>query len=87
MFKNEAGIMKEWLDHHIAHGFEHFYFVNDNSTDGVENILQPYHDKGYITMFPAPGKNQLFRQVGAYNRYKYDFLTTWEFFFYGCNFS
>ena len=75
MFKNEAGIMKEWLDHHLAHGVEHFYLVNDNSVDGVEKILKSYVDDGYVTMFPAPGLNQQFRQVGVYNRVLTEIMT------------
>jgi len=68
MFKNEAGIMREWLNHHIGHGFEHFYLVNDHSTDEAEDILQPYIRKGLVTMFPAPWAGLQFRQVAVYNK-------------------
>jgi hypothetical protein len=53
MFKNEAGAMKEWLDHHIAHGVDHFYLVNDarpGEDDGVDAILAPYIEKGIVSM-------------------------------------
>ena len=33
LFKNESLILKEWLDHHIFHGVDHFYLINDNSND------------------------------------------------------
>ena len=45
MFKNEAGILKEWLNHHIGHGFEHFYLVNDHSSDDWEEVIQPFMKK------------------------------------------
>lgn len=46
MFKNEADIIEEWLDHHIYHGVEHFYLIDDYSTDDVMGRLEPYKAKG-----------------------------------------
>ena len=66
MFKNEGPIMKEWLDHHIAHGIEHFYLINDHSFDNVTAILEPYVEKGLITMFPPPSVRTPFRQTAIY---------------------
>ena len=51
MFKNESPILKEWLDHYLFHGVEHFYLVNDDSTDSFMEVLQPYLDKNQITLF------------------------------------
>ena len=68
MFKNEAVVIKEWLDHHIGHGIDHFYLVNDNSDDKVEQILQPYVDKGVVTMYPPPPVMKHFRVLNEYNR-------------------
>ena len=33
IFKNEAVAMREWLIHHIGQGVEHFYLINNGSTD------------------------------------------------------
>lgn len=60
--------MKEWLDHHIGHGVDHFYLVNDGSDDNYYEVLKPYIENRLITMCPAPKKNMKFRQVAAYNR-------------------
>jgi hypothetical protein len=46
MFKNERGIMKEWLDHHIGHGVDHFYLIDDGSTDGIMDVLDTYVKNG-----------------------------------------
>ena len=42
LFKNEASILKEWIEHYLHHGVEHFYLINDNSTDNFLDVLQPY---------------------------------------------
>lgn len=68
MFKNEALVMKEWMDHHIAHGVEHFYFVNDHSEDAVDIVLEPYVKYGYITFFPPPPQDAKFRQTAVYKQ-------------------
>jgi hypothetical protein len=68
IFKNEACGMKEWLDHHIGHGVEHFYLVDDESTDQILDILKPYIDKGLITMHATSSRWVPFRQTGIYKR-------------------
>jgi hypothetical protein len=68
MFKNEAAALKEWLDHHIAHGVEHFYLVNDNSNDKPEEILKPYVASGKVSMHSAPSQNIPFRQAALYKK-------------------
>jgi hypothetical protein len=50
IFKNEGDILKEWLDHHLWQGVEHFYLVDNNSNDHVMSILEPYISKGLITL-------------------------------------
>ena len=45
IFKNEAHIMKEWIEHYLYHGIEHIYLINDFSTDNFLEILQPFIDK------------------------------------------
>lgn len=51
MFKNEEMILEEWIEHHIYHGIDHFYLINDESDDNSLSILQTYIDKGYVTLF------------------------------------
>lgn len=49
-FKNEAHILKEWIEHYKLHGIEHLYLINDGSTDGYEEIVKPYIESGYVTL-------------------------------------
>jgi len=68
MFKNEGMIIKEWLDHHIAHGVDHFYLVDDGSTDDPMTVLKPYVESGVVSMFPTAPRNIPFRQAGVYKK-------------------
>lgn len=61
IFKNEAPFLKEWLDYHITVGIDHFYLYNNNSDDNYLEIIQPYIDKGYITLIDWPENNAQFK--------------------------
>jgi hypothetical protein len=50
LFKNEATILEEWIQHYLAEGVEHFYLVNDHSTDHYLAILSKY-GPNKITLF------------------------------------
>lgn len=39
IFKNEKNAMKEWLTHHTKQGVEHFYLINNGSTDEWESEI------------------------------------------------
>jgi hypothetical protein len=43
VFKNESHILEEWLLHYIYRGIDHFYLVNDNSTDDYKYIIDKIH--------------------------------------------
>ena len=49
-FKNEAPFLKEFIEYHLFIGFDHFYLYNNNSTDDYLEVLQPYIDKGVVTL-------------------------------------
>jgi hypothetical protein len=51
IFKNEAHILKEWVEHYLYHGVDHIYMINDYSTDNFLEILQPYIDKKIVTLY------------------------------------
>ena len=53
-FKNETFNLKVWLDHHIWQGVEHFYLIDNGSTDNPLPILKPYFEKGLITYYYIP---------------------------------
>lgn len=50
IFKNEADVMKEWIDHHLEQGVDHFFLVNHNSSDNFSSILDLYGENR-ITVF------------------------------------
>jgi len=68
MFKNEALILKEWIQHYLHHGVEHFYLINDNSNDNFLEIIQEYIDQNIITLFNVNEPYYLGRQRNLYNR-------------------
>lgn len=48
MFKNESWIIKEWIEHYLTEGVEHFYLIDNGSTDDYENKITEYMK--YITL-------------------------------------
>jgi len=64
IFKNESHILKEWLDHYISEGVDHFYLIENNSTDNWKEVLQPYLDKGLVTLFDDKRNHP---QIEVYN--------------------
>lgn len=56
ILKNEALYIKEWLDHHIKQGVEHFYLYNNESTDNVKEVIKPYEN--VITWHELKGTKQ-----------------------------
>ena len=69
MFKNEAHCLLEWIEHYLFHGADHFWLINDGSTDNFMEILQPYIDKNIVTLFESNEPYYLGRQRNLYNRY------------------
>jgi glycosyltransferase involved in cell wall biosynthesis len=69
IFKNESHCLKEWLEHYILHGAEHFFLVDDGSTDQSCDILQEYVDRGIVTLYKADWSRYLGRQMGMYNTF------------------
>lgn len=68
IFKNEAHILKEWLEHYFYHGVEHIYLINDNSTDDFYHILKPYIDEKRVTLYNHTDD----RKVVGIQDYKYN---------------
>jgi hypothetical protein len=66
-FKNESHSLKEWIEHYIFHGIDHFYLINDNSDDDFLSILQPYIDKNIVELFNPKINYYLGRQRDMYN--------------------
>lgn len=50
IFRDEACYLREWIEFHMIVGVEHFYLYNNFSTDNFEEILNPYIEKGVVTL-------------------------------------
>lgn len=66
IFKNESHILKEWLSHQVNEGVDHFYLINNGSTDDFRPQLQPFIDSKHVTLFEDETK---WAQVQLYNKY------------------
>ena len=69
IFKNESHSIKEWIEHYLHHGVEHFYLINDNSDDNSVEVIQEYIDKNIVTIFNVNEPYYLGRQRNLYNRH------------------
>jgi hypothetical protein len=68
MFKNEAMNLKEYIEHYLWQGVDHFYLIDNGSTDDYMSVIKPYMSK--ITLFKRPEKwqqvkitNEIFQTV------------------------
>lgn len=73
IFKNEADILEEWIEHYLEEGVEHFYLIENNSTDQWAKVLYPYRVRGLVTVFQETGEQV---QIRAYNQYIRPLQTT-----------
>jgi len=69
IFRNESHGIKEWIEHYLLHGVEHFYLINDESTDNTVEIIQTYIDENIITLFNPIWPRYLGRQRDMYTKY------------------
>ena len=42
IFKNESNIITEWLEHYLAEGVNHFYLIDNGSTDNYQKLIESY---------------------------------------------
>jgi hypothetical protein len=69
IFKNEAMILREWIEHCKKRGANHIYLIDDQSDDDYMSILEPYIKENYITLFHFHEPKYLGRQRSAYNAF------------------
>ena len=73
IMKNEGHYVKEWLDYHTAAGVTKFYIYDNDSTDNLQEILQPYMNSGVVNFHRCPGKlAQLPAYMDAISRYRFE---------------
>lgn len=54
IFKNEAKNLESWIEYHRTFGVDHFYLYNTRSRDSFQQILEPYINKGIVTLVNWP---------------------------------
>lgn len=70
IFKNESHGIREWVQHYLHHGVEHFYLIDDGSTDNYLPEIQDYIDQEKIHLFILDNWNvYLGRQKDIYNTF------------------
>ena len=71
IFKNEAQVMAEWVRHYVAEGVTQIVLINDNSTDGGDDIARSLG----VTVVPSIGAGQ---QILNYMYYAPSLTTEWQ---------
>lgn len=62
--KNEGEYIKEWVEYHLTQGIDCIYLYDNDSTDNMKAVLEPYILNGKIIYTELPGRG---RQYDAYN--------------------
>ena len=62
--KNEASYIKEWIDYYKLIGADILFIYDNDSTDNLKKILEPYIKSGLVIYHQIPGSS---RQLDAYN--------------------
>ena len=65
IFKNEAVAMREWLEHYTQQGVEHFYMIDNGSTDEWKSQIEGFP----VTVY---SDQQRYKQTENYNDYFLD---------------
>jgi hypothetical protein len=58
LVKDSAKYLNEWLAYHYSIGVEHFYIINDMSSDNIKEVIEPWVKLGIvdITDYNIDGK-------------------------------
>ena len=67
MFKNESNIIIDWIDHYLAEGVEHFYLIDNGSTDDTARKISRYSN--YMTLIKDARKMETGTQTFLLNHY------------------
>ncbi|SNS58867.1 Glycosyl transferase family 2 [Ekhidna lutea] len=66
IFKNESHVIKEWIQHYLNEGADHFLLIDNGSTDDYKNQIKEFISEGLITIIYDDSK---WAQVELYNKY------------------
>ncbi|MCR4892811.1 MAG: glycosyltransferase family 92 protein [Lachnospiraceae bacterium] len=56
--QNEARYLPEWIEYHKLIGVSRFFIYNNESSDNIEEVLEPYITEGTVTYYNWPGQAQ-----------------------------
>jgi len=66
MFKNEAHIIKEWIEHYLKQGVDKFFMIDNDSNDNYLDFLKPYIEKNIVDLVIDTKKHA---QIELYNKH------------------
>ena len=66
MFKNESMIIKDWIEHYLKEGVQHFYLIDNGSTDDYLEKIKIYEK--YITLVKDATRLPKNTQTHLYNK-------------------
>lgn len=71
IFRNESHCIKEWIEHYLNQDAEHFYLIDDHSTDDFMVQIKPYIERNLITLYTSdnPPPHYYGFQRDTYNKY------------------
>ena len=69
IFKNEKDIISEWIEHYLAEGADHFYLIDNDSTDNYKSNVNRYVKENILDIVVD---NQPHMQEAHYNSYYLD---------------
>ena len=71
-------MMKNWIEHYLWQGVEHFFLIDNDSTDNPLLILQEYIDKNIVSYYYKPEKHkQVEHYQFIYDNYNLKNKTKW----------
>lgn len=66
IFKNEANILEEWINHYINEGVDIFYLIDNGSNDNYMDILDKYIKNNIVVLNVDGTRHQ---QANLINKY------------------
>lgn len=70
MFKNEAMILEEWITYYIRQGIEHFYLIDNGSSDNYNKKIDKYWNKITLVKDSFRVKNNQINKLKSFDKKK-----------------
>jgi len=66
IFKNESHVIKEWIQHYLNEGADHFILIDNGSTDDYQSKISEFIEDGVVTIIRDETR---WAQIELYNKY------------------